>query len=70
MDHIELPHELGICEDIQRVPEHELERVVTLRLQVHAEDVEPCTVVADRRAPTTAEQVKELRSHPSSSPMS
>ena len=41
----------------------ERERVVRLRVDVDADDVEPGAVVADRRAAGTAEQVEKFHCH-------
>jgi hypothetical protein len=41
----------------------ELERVVRLRVDVHADDVEPGAVVADGAAAGAAEQIQEARPH-------
>ena len=44
---------------LQRVPLMELERVVRLRIDVHADDLEPGTVVARGRATSPAEEVEQ-----------
>jgi hypothetical protein len=45
---------------LQRVRQHELERVVLLRSVVHADDpVEPRAVITHSRAAGTAEEVEE-----------
>jgi hypothetical protein len=43
----------------QRVSLVELERVVGLRLDVHADDIEPGALIADRAAARATEQVEE-----------
>src|SRR5258708_23128947 len=47
----------------QRIGPHEGERVAGLRRDVHAGDVEPGTVVADRGAATATKKIKDARPH-------
>src|SRR5947207_2344748 len=48
-----------VFQDLERIAPHERERVVRLRLDVHADNLEACAVVAHRRAAGAAEEVEE-----------